>query len=159
MKGLNEFLFPYIISQIVAILILFTSIKKTRWARVLFAVLFLWAFFINMYLGFTNPDSYLDNARFAIPPYRNFINGWFSHYNHIIIPVIAFGQLLIAVGMLLKGWWVKWACIGSVIFLISIAPLMVASAFPFSLVVSAAALLILKKDERNFIWGRKNITA
>jgi len=38
----------------------------------------------------------------------------------IIIPLIAVGQLCIAVGMLLKGIWVKLACIGSIIFLLSI---------------------------------------
>lgn len=156
MKGIGEFLVPYIISQIVAIAILITSVKSTRWARILFSVLFFWAFGINMYLGITNPDSYLNNARFALPIYRDFINGWFSHYNHIVIPVIACGQLLIAIGMLLNNWWIKWACIGSIIFLLSISPLMVASAFPFSFVVSAAALVILKRDERNFVWYKDN---
>lgn len=156
MKGLDEFLVPYILSQMVAIAMLITTIKSTKWARILFAVLFFWAFCINMYLGITNPDSYLGNAKFALPFYRDFINGWFSRYTHIIIPAIACGQLLIAMGMLLKGWWVKWACIGSIIFLLSISPLMVASAFPFSLIVSASALLILKNDNRNFMWLKKN---
>lgn len=156
MTGIEEFLIPYIISQIVAIAIFITSVKSTRWARIIFAVLFFWAFCINMYLGITNANSYLNNARFALPIYRDFINGWFSHYNHIIIPAIACGQLLIATGMLLNGWWVKWACIGSIIFLLSISPLMVASAFPFSLIVSAAALIVLKRDGRNYVWYKGN---
>jgi hypothetical protein len=133
-----------------------TAAKSTRWARILFAALFFWACCMNMYLGIFAPDTYLDYAKFALPFYRDFINGWFSHYNHIIIPAIATGQLLIAIGMLLKGWWVKWACIGSIIFLMSISPLMVASAFPFSLIVSGAALLILKNDNRVFVWLKKN---
>lgn len=157
MKGLDEFLLPYIISQIVAIVMLFVAVKSTRWGRILFAALFLWAACINMYLGITNPKSYLGNAAFALPFYRDFINGWFSHYNHIMIPVIAVGQLLIAAGMLLKGWWVKWACIGVILFLLSIAPLMVASAFPFSLIVSAAAVIILRKDNRNYVWLKRSI--
>jgi hypothetical protein len=74
-----------------------------------------------------------------------------------MIPLIATGQLLIAVGMLLKGWWVQWACIGAIIFLLSIAPFMVGSAFPFSITVSVAAWMILKKDDRNYIWKRKKI--
>jgi hypothetical protein len=156
MKGLDQFIVPYIISQIVAIAILITAVSNTRLARILFATLFLWAFCINMYLGITNPNSYLDNAKFAITFYRDFINGWFSHYNHIIIPAIACMQLLIAISMLLKNWWVKWACVGSVIFLISIAPLMVASAFPFSIIVSVAAIIILKRDKRNYIWLKKS---
>ncbi len=155
MKGLEQFIVPYAISQIAAIAILITSLKSTRWARIAFAALFFWAFCINMYLGITNPDSYLDNAKFALPLYRDFINGWFSHYNHIIIPAIACGQLLIAIGMLLKEWWVKLACIGAIIFLLSISPLMVASAFPFSLITSAAAFIILQRDGFNYVWPGK----
>ena len=88
-----------------------------------------------MYLGLTDPDSYLDNARLAIPLYRDFINGWFSHYNHLIIPLIAVGQFFIAMGMMLRGRWVAIACVGSMIFLIGISPLMVGSAFPFPITV------------------------
>lgn len=152
MKGLQEYLTPYLISQAASLIFLFAAWKNTRLARWLFAALFLWASGTNMYLGITSPDSYLGNADLALPFYRDFINGWFSRYNHILIPLIAFGQFLIAIGMLLKGWWVKWACIGAIGFLLSIAPLMVGSAFPFSITVSMAALLILKKDSRERLW-------
>jgi len=108
-----------------------------------------------MYIGLTDPDSYLDNARFAIQLYQDFINGWFSHYNHIIIPLIAVGQFFIAIGMLLHSWWVKLVCIGSIIFLLSISPLMVGSAFPFSITVSIAGFLILINDDKNYIWKRQ----
>ena len=155
MNGFDEYIIPYVISQVVSIIILIAAWKRTRWARWLFAALFLWASATNMYIGLTNPDSYLDNARFAIPLYQEFINGWFSHYNHVIIPLIAVGQFLIAIGMLLHGWWVKLACIGSMIFLLSIAPLMVAAAFPFSITVSIAAWLIFLNDDKNYIWKRQ----
>ena len=155
MNELNENLVPYTISQVVSIVFLIAAWKRTRWARWLFSILFLWASATNMYIGITNPDSYLDNARFAIPLYQEFINGWFSHYNHIIIPLIAVGQFFISVSMLLNGWWVKLACIGSIIFLLSIAPLMVGAAFPFSITVSIAAWLIFLNDDKNFIWKRQ----
>ena len=155
MNGFDEYIIPYVISQVVSIIILIAAWKRTRWARWLFAALFLWASATNMYIGLTNPDSYLDNARFAIPLYQEFINGWFSHYNHVIIPLIAVGQFLIAIGMLLHGWWVKLACIGSMIFLLSIAPLMVAAAFPFSITVSIASWLIFLNDDKNYIWKRQ----
>lgn len=148
MKGIHEYLTPYIISQVVSIIFLIVALKKTRLARWMFSALFLWASCTNTYLGLTNPDSYLGNANLALPFYRDFINGWFSQWNHIIVPVIAGGQLLIAVGMLLKGWLVRWACIGAIIFLLSIAPLMVGSAFPFSITVSIAAWLIIKNDNK-----------
>jgi len=146
---------PYIISQAASLIMLIAALKRTRWARWLFSMLFLWASATNMYIGLTDPDSYLDNARFAIPLYQDFINGWFSHYNHIIIPLIAVGQFFIAAGMILNGWWVKLACIGSIIFLLSIAPLMVGSAFPFSITVSIAAVLILINDDKNYAWKRQ----
>jgi hypothetical protein len=84
--------------------------------------------------------------------YQDFITGWFSDFHYIMVPLIALGQLSIAAGMLLKGRWVKWACIGAIIFLVSIAPLMVGSAFPFSITVSIAAWLILKRDKKNYLW-------
>ena len=155
MNGLDEYIIPYLISQVVSIIILIAAWKRTRWARWLFSALFLWASVTNMYLGLTDPDSYLDNARFAIPLYQDFISGWFSHYNHIIIPLIAIGQFFIAIGMLLNSWWVKLACIGSIIFLLSISPLMVGSAFPFSITVSIAGFLILINDDKNYIWKRQ----
>jgi len=155
MEGLQEYLMPYLISQAASLIMLIAALKRTRWARWLFSMLFLWASATNMYIGLTDPDSYLDNARFAIPLYQDFINGWFSHYNHIIIPLIAVGQFFIAAGMILNGWWVKLACIGSIIFLLSIAPLMVGSAFPFSITVSIAAVLILINDDKNYAWKRQ----
>src|SRR5688572_27223625 len=155
MDGLQEYLLPYLISQAASLVILIAACWKTRWARWLFSVLFFWASVTNMCIGLADPDSYLDNARFAIPLYQDFINGWFSHYNHIIIPLIAVGQFFIAVGMLLHKWWVKLACIGSIIFLLSIAPLMIGSAFPFSITVSIAAVLILIEDDKNYIWKRQ----
>ena len=155
MNGLDEYIIPYLTSQVVSALILIAAWKRTRWARWLFSALFLWASATNMYIGLTDPDSYLDNARFAIPLYQDFINGWFSHYNQLIIPLIAVGQLCIAIGMLLHGWWVKLACIGSIIFLLSIAPLMVGAAFPFSITVSIASLLIFLYDDKNYVWKRQ----
>ena len=154
MKGINEYLIPYTISQVVSIIILIIAWKKTRWARVLFALLFFWAAATNMYIGISRPGAYLSYADMAITPYRDFINGWFSQNNHILIPLIAIGQFFIAIGMVLKGLWMKLACIGSIIFLLSIAPLLVGAAFPFSITVSIAAWLIYRNDDKNYIWKK-----
>src|SRR5688572_24046927 len=155
MEGLQEYLVPYFISQAASLIILIAAWKRTRWARWLFSALFLWASATNMYIGLTDTDSYLDNARFAIPLYQDLINGWFSHYIHIVIPLIAVGQFFISAGILLHGWWVRFACIGSIIFFLSISPLMVGSAFPFPLTVSIAILLILINDDKNYIWKKQ----
>jgi hypothetical protein len=152
MYGLHQYLVPYLVSQVVAIILLLIAFRNTRLARLIVAVLFIAASAANMYTGLIKPDSYLDYGWMAVPLYRDFINGWFSHYIQIIVPVIAIGQLLIGVGMLLKGWWVRWACFGAIIFLLSIAPLLVGSAFPFSLIASWAVLLVLKRDKKTYLW-------
>lgn len=152
MEELSIYLIPYIVSQIVSVILLVVAWKNTMAARILFALLFFGAFCTNMYLGIVKPNDYLEYGKFAIPLYRDFINGWFSQYVSILIPIIAIGQLLIAIGMLLKGLMVKIACIGIIIFLLAIAPLMVGSAFPFSITVSIAALVIFNRNDFNFIW-------
>lgn len=152
MEGLEEFLVPYLISQAVSIVILIVAWRNTKTARGLFAVLFLWASGTNMYYGITEPQMYMDYADLALPFYRDFIQGWFSNYKHILIPIIAIGQLIIAIGMVLKDGMVRLACIGAIIFLLGIIPLMVGSAFPFSISVSLAAYLILKNDNYTYLW-------
>ena len=155
MEALNEYLVPYITSQIISVILLIVAWKRTKIARVLFALLFFWASIINMYYGLTHPDTYLFYGDMAIPLYKEFINGWFSQYNHLMIPLIAFGQFIIAIGMLLKGWYVKLACLGAIVFLLSIAPLLVGAAFPFSITVSIAAYIIYRKDDLQYLRKQK----
>jgi len=156
MKGLDQYLVPYIISQVVGIGVLIAATLNIRLTRILFSVIFLYAACYNMYIGLIKPDTYLGFSELAIPLYRDFINGWFSQNNHIVIPLIAIGQLLISIGMVLKGRWVVGACIGTIIFLLSISPLMVGSAFPFSIPVCIAVLLILRKKELDYIWVKNS---
>jgi hypothetical protein len=152
MNNINQYLVPYLISQVVAIIFLMIVYKNTRITRLLFSVIFIGASITNFSAGFSNPDVYLEYSKMALPFYRDFINGWFSQYNHIMVPLIAAGQMLIGIGMLLKGLWVRLACYGAIIFLLGITPLMVGSAFPFPLLVSWAAWVVLKRDRKDFLW-------
>jgi hypothetical protein len=107
---------------------------------------------MNYTTSHNNPADYLSYADMAIPVYKSFINGWFKDHITVMVTLISIGQGAISLGMLLKGWWVRLACIGAIIFLMGIAPLGVGSAFPFSLTASFAAYFILKKDDLNYIW-------
>lgn len=155
MKGLENqtYLVAYIISNIVGILFIWAAIKKPKLARLMFLILFGWASYINYTTAQAAPDTYLNYSEAAIGFYRNFIQGWFKENITVMVSLISLGQGLIAVGMLLKGWWVKLACIGVIIFLMSIAPLGVYAAFPFSITVSVAAYFILKKDNLDYLWN------
>lgn len=152
MKGLDIYLIPWLISNIVGILILLAAYKKPRLARGMFFLLFGWASWFNYTTAQAAPEVYLDYASMSVGLYSEFILGWFSHHITPVISIIAVGQGMIALGMILRGIWVKLGCIGAIVFLLSIAPLGVGAGFPFSIIVSIAAYLIMRKGEHDFIW-------
>lgn len=152
MKELEIYLIPWIISNVVGILMLLAAYKKPRLARGMLFLLFGWASWFNYTTAHATPEVYLDYASMSVGLYSEFIMGWFSHHITPFISVIAVGQGMIALGMLLRGLWVKLGCIGAIIFLMSIAPLGVGAGFPFSITVSIGAYLILRKGEHDYLW-------
>jgi hypothetical protein len=157
MKGLENptYLIAYIISNLVGVIFLISAVKKPNLARLMFFLLFGWASVMNYMTAQNNPEDYLSYSLMALKWYSDFINGWFKDNIRILVTMISIGQALISLGMLLKGWWVKMACAGVIIFLMSIAPLGVGSAFPFSITVSLAAFFILRNDKMNYLWKQK----
>ena len=142
-------------SKYCGVIIFWAAIKKPPLARLLFALLFGWACWINYTLSHEKPEVYLQYSNGAIRWYADFINDWFSKHITKMVSLIAIGQGLIAIGMLLKGWCVKFACIGVIIFLIAIAPLGMYAGFPFAITVGISAYLILKKETLNYLWKFK----
>lgn len=155
MKGIETYIIPWIVSNIAALVILWATVKKPKLARALFTLLFGWACWMNLTTVNDTPEVYLDYASMSIGLYSDFILGWFRDHITPVITAIAIGQGLIALGMLLRGWWVTGACIGAIIFLSSIAPLGVGAAFPFSITVSIAAYVIIQRDSKDFLWHFK----
>lgn len=154
MKGLENsiYLILYIISNIVGILLLLIALKNPKLARLMFFLLFGWACWTNYTTVRNSPGVYLEYAAMSLDFYADFINGWFKNNITTIVTLISLGQGLIALGMILKGWWVRIACFGAIVFLICIAPLGVGAAFPFSITASLAAITILRKDNLNYLW-------
>ncbi|MCP4121448.1 MAG: hypothetical protein GY751_06810 [Bacteroidetes bacterium] len=153
MELLRANLLPWIVSNVVAILILIAAIYKPKIARLLFVLLFAWACGLNYAMAHNNPEAYLEYASLTpFPLYADFINGWFKEHVTLMVSLISIGQGMIALGMLLKGWFVKLAGLGTVIFLLAIVPLGIGSGFPFSLTGCAAICFILKNDDLNYLW-------
>lgn len=149
----DDFLIPWIVSNIVVILILIAAIKRTKLARLLSVILFGWASWINYTTSQKTPDVYLEYA--ALTPfdlYRDFIQGWFRENLTSMVTLISMGQGLMALGFLLKGTWVRIACFGAIVFFLAITPLGIGSGFPFTLIGIAAVYFILKKDDLNYLW-------
>lgn len=154
MQGFENpiYLVAYILSNVVAVLILYTAITHSRLSRILLIVLFGWASWINYTTVHKTPAFYLDYAPLAASWYADFILGWFRNHIAGMVTLISVGQALITLGLILKGWWVKIACAGAIVFLLCIAPLGIGSAFPFSFIVSVAIYFILKKDNLDYVW-------
>lgn len=156
MELLKEYLGEWIVSNCIAILILIAAIRKPRLARLGFFLLFAWACWLNYTTAHQNPEEYLNYA--SLTPFvilSDFINGWFKENITLAVTFISLGQGLIALGMLLKGWWVRMAGIGAIVFLLAITPLGIGSGFPFSLIVALAVYLVLKRDTLNYLWKFK----
>jgi hypothetical protein len=156
MELLKTYFTPWILSNSIAILFLIAAIKKPKLARLLFALLFAWACWLNYTTARYNPEEYLNYA--VLTPfdlYSDFIKGWFKEHITIMVTLISFGQGLIALGMLLKGWLVRLACYGAIIFFLAIIPLGIGAGFPATLISAVAIYFILKKDDLNYLWKFK----
>ncbi|OQP62894.1 hypothetical protein A3860_26660 [Niastella vici] len=155
MKGFGNqtYLFLYIISNVIALLMLWAAWKQPRIARLLFFLVFTWASWTNWKTALQNPQFYIEYADLSfLDIYKQFIRGWFSTHVTEVVGFIATCQALIAVSMLLKGWLLKLGAIGAIIFLMCIAPLGVGSAFPFSITASLALYFILKNGTKDYLW-------
>lgn len=156
MEALKEWLWPYIISNIVFGLTILSALKKPMLARIFLGGFFLWASYFNSTSAINSPEIYLDYARLdALPAYTNFINGFFSRHITPFVCTIAAGQFLIFAGMVLNKRLTELACVGGIIFGLAIAPLGVGSAFPSTVSMAIAFHILLKKYDHDFIWHFK----
>jgi heme O synthase-like polyprenyltransferase len=140
----QQIIIASIVSNIVALVLLVVSWKKKNLARVLFAILFIWASWTNWKIAHNDPNDYLDYGKYAVSFYKTIIYGEFAKHITGYVSLIAIGQLLIGLGLLARGIVVKISCIGGIIFLLAIAPLGTGAAFPFS-ITAALALFFLYK--------------
>jgi len=152
MEGLDQYLIPWLFANAAAVIILWAAWARPKIGRTAFAFLFGWAAWKNFTLAQQSPEIYLEYAELALPLYRDFITSWFSDHTTTFVSVIAVGQALIAIGMILKGTLVKVASLGAIIFLMAIAPLGIGAGFPFSITASIAAWLIFKSSQKFYLW-------
>lgn len=153
MEGLNEYLIPYIISNAVFAASIIAVWKKPFYTRIFFILLFLWASYTNFSTAYHSPEVYLDYGKLTfLPVYKNFIYGFFSAHIQPFVFTVAACQLIIAVGLMLNKPFVRIACIGGIIFGVAIAPFGVGSAFPSTLFMAAALLILIRKLGHEYIW-------
>ena len=142
-----DYIGPFLTSNGIAILLIPVALLWPKVARILFGLIFTAAALFNGYTALTDASAYLMYGEVAVLPiYRDFIYGAFSQSTALFIFLIASGQLAVGV-MLLIGTRLPLALgtLGGIIFLTAIAPLGFGSAFPFSLFVIAALVIMYRR--------------
>ena len=155
MKGLENhtYLVLYIISNIIAILMLWASWKHSRLLRFMLLIVFVWASWTNWNEAIVAPQFYMDSATLPFSGFsRHILHGWFSKHITLVVGFIATYQALIAVSMLLKGWIFEMGIIGGIVFLLAIAPLGVGAAFPCTVILAIALWRVLRIKETDYLW-------
>ncbi|MCW5946385.1 MAG: hypothetical protein KIT74_05075 [Fimbriimonadales bacterium] len=142
----QQYMVPYAISNAIALSLLIVAFKWPNVSRWGIAITYLWAAPFNSWIALTNPEQYQGFAELALVPwYCEFIEGPFGENATAFLLLIALGQAVIFITMALGGKYLRVGVIGNCIFLSAIAPLGVGSAFPFSIIVSIASIIVLLK--------------
>lgn len=143
-----DLVIPFIVSNALAIWILWLTFRKPNVAEAVLAILFLGAGCFNIYTALSNPGVYVAFAETSfVPFYKDFISGFFASHTIIIISLIAVGQLFVGFSMLLENPRVKFGCLGGILFSLAIAPLGAGSAFPSTLILAVAFLILFLNKE------------
>ncbi len=146
----SEFLGPYLGSNIISATLVVAAVKWPRVTRALFVTIFLSAGVFNAYTAITEPEAYLMYADMAVlDVYRNFITGFFSGHTEIIVFAIAIGQLGVAALLCGGNRFLTIGVGGGVMFFVAIMPLGVGSAFPASLLLAIAIVLMWRRLVRD----------
>jgi hypothetical protein len=146
----SHYIGPYIISNLLGLFLILVAIKWPRIAKALFVTLFLGSGLVNMYLALTNPRLYVTGfgPLAVLGIYRTFIYGFFRSHTGLIVLFISLGQLCVAGLLALEDRLLLVGFMGSVLFLVAIAPLGVGSAFPSSILMAIGAVLMYRNVNR-----------
>ena len=145
--ALEKYLVPFIISNIVALFLIFVCYRWFNIGRTLFGLIFISAGVFNFYTATTSPDVYVEvygsTAVFSF--YRDFIYGLFSQHTGLFVRLIAIGQFAAGILLFTRKIYFRLGIIGATIFLAAISPLGIGSAFPCTILMIAGLYLLYRK--------------
>jgi hypothetical protein len=148
--SLQEFLLLYLISNAVGLLLIYVCYRWFKAGRIVFSLIFLAAGIFNFYTAGKSPDVYVeaygDSAWFSF--YKDFIYGFFSQHVTLLVRIIAAGQIIIGIFLLLRGVLFMLGILGGIIFLLAIAPLGIGSAFPCTIFMAFGLYLLYRNKKK-----------
>ena len=154
MQAIKQYAVPFVLSNLVFGLALLAAMKRPMVARLFFVVAFLGAGIFNTWTAIKDPVAYLTYADTTpVRFYEEFIRGYFSAHVQEFVIIIAAGQILVGLALVLDKRWTRLGCLGGMIFGVAIAPLGIGSAFPSTIVMSLAFLVLILKSPHDFVWN------
>jgi hypothetical protein len=133
---------PYIVNHCLTFALIFICYKWPKIGKMAWGIIFILAGIFNIYTGILNPQAYVDYGQHAVRLYQKFIYGLFSSYTSLIVDLIASGQIIVGMFLLMKRTLFLLGIVGGIIFLLAIAPLGIGSAFPSTLLMSISLVLL-----------------
>jgi hypothetical protein len=121
---------------------IFICFKWPKIGKVAWGIIFILAGIFNIYTGVSNPQAYVDYGQHAVGLYQKFIYGLFSSYTSLIVSLVALGQILVGIFLLMKRTLFFLGIVGGIIFLLAISPLGIGSAFPSTLLMAISLVLL-----------------
>lgn len=153
METLDRYIIPYTVTNLIFILCITAAIWRPMWCRVFLSMLFVSASAFNIINVIIDSRSYLAFGELAFHNfYADFIYGPFAEHTLLFISIIAAGQMIIGICLILKRHFTCIACFGGIIFGMAIAPLGIGSAFPSTVFMAIAFLILFRNYRHDYIW-------
>lgn len=140
--NLPDYWLPYVITNIVAILLIIICYKWPKIGKIAWGIIFILAGIFNIFTVIKDPQAYLGYRDNALGFYKFFIDGVFSSFTIFIVSLIGAGQILVGIFLLKKRKLFLLGILGGIIFLVAIAPLGIGSAFPSTLLMAISLVLL-----------------
>ena len=137
-----------VIFTIIGVALIIASLRWPNIARGFAGFGFIAAGIVNLIVAWTNPESYVDayGPTAILGIYEDLIEGAFARHTTLFVSLIAIGQLISGLLMLLRGNLAKLGLMGGIIFLLAFVPLGTGSAFPSPLLLAFALLILLRQN-------------
>jgi len=136
---MKEYIVPFIVSNIIALFLLFVSIRWKRAARISFGLIFIAAGIFNAYQSSVDASVYTTvYGETAVSFYKSLIYNVFAKNAEVYVKLIASFQLIAGISLVLKKplYYIGIFC--GIVFLLGIAPLGVGSAFPATILMAVS---------------------
>lgn len=144
----NIFSLNYLVANVISLIALIMAIFWPVIARYLLAMIFIGAAIFNAIMAIRAPELFMAYGAMTISSvYEQFIYGAFRENTTAIVVSISVCQLITGVFIASRHTLLKLGLIAATIFLLAIAPLGAGSAFPSTVLLAVAAVILLFKEK------------